>query len=146
MLDAANVMMNVEAATQDQLIRAMVTRAQELGKVTDVETTVQAVLERERESTTGFGKGVAIPHGKTSAVTEPALLFARCAQAVEWQSLDGGPVDAVFMILVPEESAAEHLQILAKLARKLMHDDFVTALKRLTTAADVSHYVEEQLA
>ncbi|WDL99478.1 PTS sugar transporter subunit IIA [Alicyclobacillus sp. ALC3] len=138
--------MGVAAPSQEDVVRAVVNRAREDGKVTDVDQTVQAVLAREQESTTGFGKGVAIPHGKTNAVTEPVLLFAKLAQPVEWKSLDDRPVDMLFMILVPEQSANEHLQILAKLARKLMHNDFVEALRDFTTADEVAAYVEKELA
>lgn len=146
MLDAKNVLMGVAAGSQEEVIRAIVNRAREDGKVTDVGQTVEAVLAREQESTTGFGKGVAIPHGKTNAVTEPVLLFAKLAQPVEWKSLDDKPVDMLFMILVPEQSANEHLQILAKLARKLMHNDFVAALRGFATADEVAAYVEKELA
>lgn len=146
MLDAKNVLMGVEARSQEEVVRVVVNRAYEDGKITDVERTVQAVLAREQEGTTGFGAGVAIPHGKTNAVKEPVLLFAKLAQPVEWKSLDDKPVEMLFMILVPEESANEHLQILAKLARKLMHNDFVQALRGFGTAAEVAAYVEREVA
>ncbi|MCL6453896.1 MAG: fructose PTS transporter subunit IIA [Alicyclobacillus sp.] len=146
MFEAANVLMAVDGASQEDVIRAVVRRAEELGKVTDAEQTVRAVLQREAESTTGFGKGVAIPHGKTSAVTEPVLLFAKLKQPVDWKSLDDQPVTMLFLILVPETSAAEHLKILAKLARKLMHDDFVEALRGFQTATELAAYVDAELA
>lgn len=146
MLDAANVIFNLNATSQAEVIRRVVEHANALGKISNVEATVQAVQQREEESTTGFGKGVAIPHGKTDGVKEPVLLFAKLAQPIEWKSLDEQPVDMLFMILVPESSAAEHLQILAKLARRLMHDEFVADLRAKTTAESVSEYIQSELA
>ncbi len=116
-------------ATRADVIRRMVEQAHRSGHVADVERAVQAVEQREQEGTTGFGKGIAIPHGKSAAVQAPALLFARLAKPVDWNSLDGQPVDTVFLILVPEGAHDDHLRLLSKLARKLMHDDFVKALR-----------------
>ncbi|WP_067847787.1 PTS sugar transporter subunit IIA [Alicyclobacillus mali (ex Roth et al. 2021)] len=116
-------------ATRTDVIRRMVELAFRLGHVDNVDVAVQAVEHREEEGTTGFGKGIAIPHGKSSAVREAALMFARLAKPVDWNSLDGAPVDTVFLILVPEGAHDDHLRLLSKLARKLMHDDFVGALR-----------------
>ncbi|RSK25882.1 PTS fructose transporter subunit IIA [Bacillus sp. HMF5848] len=83
------------------------------------------VLDREELSTTGIGFGIAIPHGKCCAVAEPTVVFARLKKSIDWQSLDGEPVEAVFLLAVPKAAASnEHLRILAALSRKLMHDDF----------------------
>lgn len=146
MLEAQNVLFDLAASTQKEVIEKVVAKANELGKIADVAKTVDAVATRELESSTGFGKGVAIPHGKTDGVKEPVLMFAKLANPVEWNSLDGKPVDMLFMILVPETSQNEHLQILAKLARRLMHDDFVSGLREFTDAASLTNFIKEQLA
>ncbi|EPZ43546.1 PTS sugar transporter subunit IIA [Alicyclobacillus acidoterrestris] len=146
MLEAQNILLGLHADSQERVIRAVVQRASEIGKINDVEKTIQAVLDREQESTTGFGKGVAIPHGKTDGVKEPVLMFAKLASAVEWKSLDDQPVDMLFMILVPDTAQSEHLQILAKLARRLMHQDFVDHLRDANSAESITSYIQEQLA
>lgn len=146
MLETQNIVLGLTADTQEAVIRSVVERANELGAVNDVETTVQSVLTREQEGTTGFGKGVAIPHGKTDGVKEPILMFARLASPVEWKSLDDKPVDMLFMILVPETAQSQHLQILAKLARRLMHQDFVDHLHSEQSAEAITTYIQEQLA
>ena len=89
------------------------------GVVTNESVYLEAVMKREAESTTGIGFGVAIPHGKSSAVTEPSLAFGR----IQYDSMDGQPVHLMFLIAVPETSNDEHLRILSKLSRKLMHED-----------------------
>jgi fructose-specific phosphotransferase system IIA component len=124
----------------------MVDHAASLGLVRDTDAAVAAVLKREQEGTTGFGRGIAIPHGKSSVVAAPAVLFGRLTQPVDWKAMDGQPVHTLFLILVPEESHTDHLQILAKLARKLMHDEFLEKVQSLSDAEAVSSYISAELA
>lgn len=119
----------IEAASQDEAFQALAAAAVRLGVATDEAAVVADYREREREATTGFGGGVAIPHAKTDNVTDATLLFARLAQPVEWHALDDAPVSTLISILAPRSGADVHLQLLAKLARKLMHEDFVAVLK-----------------
>lgn len=106
---------------------------------------VEAVLFRETEGSTGFGSGIAIPHGKSSHVIEPTLMCAKLAQPVAWQAMDEAPVTFLFMILVPEESHTEHLQLLAKLARKLMHAEFVDQLMSVQTPDNMVNFLKVEL-
>ncbi|HEX7063550.1 MAG TPA: fructose PTS transporter subunit IIA [Bacillales bacterium] len=146
MIEEQNILFQLEAATQKEAIRSLVEKAAANGKISDVENTVQAVLNREEEGTTGFGKGIAIPHGKSDGVAEPVLMFAKTAEDLEWNSMDGEPVQMIFLILVPEESHQEHLQLLAKLARKLMHDDFIATLRETNDAEQLTAFLEKELA
>ncbi|HET7580779.1 MAG TPA: PTS sugar transporter subunit IIA [Bacillales bacterium] len=146
MIEQQNILFHLEAESQEEAIRKLVQKANENGKIADEETVVQAVLDREKESTTGFGKGIAIPHGKSEGVKEPVLMFGKTTTGLEWQSMDGNPVEMIFLILVPEESHQEHLQLLAKLARKLMHDDFVETLRSTEDAEQLTAFLEEELA
>ena len=93
------------------------------GVVTNDSVYLEAVMKREEESTTGIGFGVAIPHGKSAAVAEPSLAFGRSQAGIQYDSMDGKPVHLMFLIAVPETSNDEHLRILSKLSRKLMHED-----------------------
>jgi len=89
------------------------------------------------------GFGVAIPHGKTDAVNEPFLGFAK-TKDVEWAAPDGKPVDLVFIIGVPEAQAGdEHLRILAKLSRKLMKEEFRQLLRKANSKEDILAAVQE---
>lgn len=127
-----HVLGTVEASAQEDVFSALANKAVELGVARDAAAIVADYEEREREATTGFGGGVAIPHSKTDNVSDATLLFARLSQPVEWQALDGAPVSTVISILAPTAGADVHLQLLAKLARKLMHADFVEVLKNGT--------------
>lgn len=127
-----HVLGTIEVASQADVFAALAAKAVELGAAKDVDAIVADYEEREREATTGFGGGVAIPHSKTDNVSDATLLFARLSRPVEWHALDDAPVSTVISILAPTSGADVHLQLLAKLARRLMHADFVEVLKNGT--------------
>ena len=106
----------IGAGSQDDVFRALAARAVELGAARSADDIVADYHEREAEASTGFGGGVAIPHSKTDNVSDAILLFARLSRPV-------------ISILAPTSGANVHLQLLAKLARRLMHEDFVEVLK-----------------
>ena len=108
------------------------------GRLEDKKKFKQAILERERLSTTGIGEGIAIPHGKSSAVKRAALAAMVVPQGVDFASADGAPVHLLFMIAVPEEGAELHLEVLERLAAMLMDEDF---RKRLTAAKDAAEFL-----
>ena len=108
------------------------------GSLEDKKKFKHAILERERLSTTGIGEGIAIPHGKSSAVKRAALAAMVVPQGVDFASADGAPVHLLFMIAVPEEGAELHLEVLERLAAMLMDEDF---RKRLTAAKDAAEFL-----
>ncbi|MDT2659449.1 PTS sugar transporter subunit IIA [Enterococcus hulanensis] len=112
------------------------------GVVTNESVYSEAVMKREEESTTGIGFGVAIPHGKSAAVTEPSLAFGRSQAGIQYDSMDGKPVHLMFLIAVPETSNDEHLRILSKLSRKLMHEDVRQKLMTVTNIEEIYQIFE----
>lgn len=112
------------------------------GVVTNDSVYLEAVMKREEESTTGIGFGVAIPHGKSAAVAEPSLAFGRSQAGIQYDSMDGKPVHLMFLIAVPETSNDEHLRILSKLSRKLMHEDVRQKLMTVTDAEEIYQIFE----
>ena len=85
--------------------------------------------ERERLGSTGFGGGVAIPHGKVEGLDRVTGLFAKLAHPVEFQAIDGMPVDLVFALLSPPDAGVDHLKALARVSRRLRDRGFVTKLR-----------------
>ncbi|HVL78334.1 MAG TPA: PTS sugar transporter subunit IIA [Sphingomicrobium sp.] len=83
----------------------------------DVQEILSSVTERERLGSTGFGQGVAIPHGKVEGLARIYCLFARLAEPVAYKAIDGQPVDLVFLLLSPPDAGAEHLKALAAISR-----------------------------
>jgi mannitol/fructose-specific phosphotransferase system IIA component (Ntr-type) len=87
-------------------------------------------VAREGESSTGFGNGVAIPHAKVKGLTQPFVGTVTFTTPVEWDALDGQPVDIAIGLIMPADDPDQvHLRVLSKLARKLMDDDFIAELK-----------------
>ena len=94
-----------------------------------------AVLQRERLGSTGVGNGIAIPHGKLTNCTKIVGVFARLDRAIEFDALDGAPVDLAFLLVAPETSGADHLKALARIAR-VLRDPRIVAKLRATRDAD----------
>ena len=101
------------------------------GKLTGVEprVIVDRLVERERLGSTGFGGGVAIPHGKIDGIDHVIGLFVRLATPVDFQAIDDLPVDLVFLLLSPPDAGVEHLKALARVSRRLRDRAFVAKLR-----------------
>ena len=104
----------------DKLIELMTTN----GNITDKEKYKKVVLKREEEGTTGIGEGIAIPHGKTDAVTKPGLSAIIVPNGVEFHSLDGKPAKILFLIAAPDTKDDIHLDVLSRLSTLLMDTEF----------------------
>lgn len=88
-----------------------------------------SLLSRERLGSTGLGHGVAIPHGRVNSATATIGAFMQLRQGIDFDAIDGQPVDLIFGLLVPAESTEEHLQILAQLAKMFSDDAFCEKLR-----------------
>ncbi|WP_099974189.1 fructose PTS transporter subunit IIA [Lactobacillus terrae] len=131
-IDADLVNLDLDLSTQDDVFKYLANSSVKNGRANNVDSIYQGLIEREKESTTGFGKGIAIPHTKNSAVIDVTVAVIRTNNLIEWNSLDGKPVNTMINLLVPDNQADEHLKLLAKLSRQLMHEDFTNVLKNGT--------------
>lgn len=87
------------------------------------------LLQRERLGSTGIGNGIAIPHGKLAKLSRLAGLFARLDRPIDFESLDGQPVDIIFLLLAPEDAGADHLRALARVARLLRDSEMLDKIR-----------------
>ncbi|WP_405257731.1 fructose-specific PTS transporter subunit EIIC [Ligilactobacillus murinus] len=136
------MIMDLKAATKNEVIDEMVHNLFVKGIIDDEELYKKDILKREAESSTGMGEGIAIPHAHDTAVKKPAVMFARSVNGVDYQSMDGQPAHLFFMIAAPEGGDNTHLQALAALSQVLMNPDVVNALK----AADTPQKVQDIFA
>lgn len=137
------IMLDLPASSKEEAVQLLSEKAKEVGRVNDAAGYMEAVLAREAQYSTGVGFGVAIPHGKTDAVSEPFLMFAT-VEALDWKSLDGNPVDLIFAIGVPEENSLTiHLTILSKLSRQLMKEDFRDNLRKSKNPQEIIQLLKD---
>lgn len=116
------IQLDVDYKTKEEIILNVAQLFWENGKLNDRESYIQAVLDRENEVSTNLGDGIGLPHARTDAVKEAGLAFIRLKEPIEWGT--DSPVKIVFQIAVGEDSGNLHLEILSKLARHLIYDDF----------------------
>ena len=96
-----------------------------------------SILQRERLGPTGVGDGVAIPHGKLAKCRRIFGVFARLERAIDFEALDGLPVDLIFMLIAPDTAGAEHLKALALIARKLRNPNLAAQLRATRDASAI---------
>ncbi|MBU3748878.1 MAG: PTS fructose transporter subunit IIC [Mycobacterium sp.] len=124
-ITADTVAVELAATHRDAAIAELVGIAARTGRVNDPATVVASAVAREATVSTGLGDGIAIPHAKTDAVSEPVVVYARSRAGIDWSSRDGKPVSELFLIAVPERAAGDtHLTILGALSRKLVNGQF----------------------
>ena len=127
------VIADLKATSKKQLLQQLSARA---GALTGVDPTrvLDVLLDRERLGSTGFGGGVAIPHGKLPNIPRVFGLFARLETPIDFNALDRQPVDLLFLLLAPESAGADHLKALARVSRVFRDPMFVDKLRGSTSA------------
>ena len=113
-------------------------------KEKDVNRLVQTLLKRESLGSTGIGQGVAIPHGKCDAVTKLVAAFGISKHGVNFDSLDGEPVNLFFLLVAPEDSAGPHLKALARISRLLKDKHFRDSLRNAKDERTVSKIIHDE--
>ena len=144
-----NVMLfDLQATDKEGVINEMVQSLLDNGVVTDFETFKAGIMNREAQTSTGLGDGIAMPHSKNEAVKEATVLFAKSNKGVDYASLDGQPTDLFFMIAAPEGANDTHLAALAELSKYLMKPGFADKLRQASTPDQViaAFDAEEQVA
>ena len=129
-----SVVASLQAKTKKQLLQALSARAARLTGLQEREI-FDVLLQRERLGSTGLGQGIAIPHGKLAGLKRIVGIFARLAEPIDFDAVDGEPVDIVFLLLAPEGAGADHLKALARISRLLREG---MAVEKLRASKDAS--------
>lgn len=133
-----NVMLfDLQATDKEGVINEMVQSLVDNGVVTDFDTFKAGIMNREAQTSTGLGDGIAMPHSKNEAVKEATVLFAKSNKGVDYASLDGQPTVLFFMIAAPEGANDTHLAALAELSKYLMKPGFADKLRQASTPDQV---------
>lgn len=131
------MLLDLQATSKEAVIDEMIASLVEKGYVTDFEVFKTGIMNREAQTTTGLGDGIAMPHAKNAAVKEATVLFAKSNKGVDYASLDGQPTDLFFMIAAPEGANDTHLAALAELSKYLMKPGFADRLRAVTNLEEV---------
>ncbi|HFI0398152.1 TPA: fructose-specific PTS transporter subunit EIIC [Streptococcus suis] len=137
------MLLDLQATSKEAVIDEMITSLVNKGYVTDFEVFKTGILNREAQTTTGLGDGIAMPHAKNAAVKEATVLFAKSNKGVDYASLDGQPTDLFFMIAAPEGANDTHLAALAELSKYLMKPGFADKLRSVSSPEDVIAVFDE---
>ena len=128
-----------------QAIQEIAARAAELSGLSE-RTIFESLLQREKLGSTGIGHGIAIPHGKLPKLDRLFGLFARLERPIDFESLDGQPVDLIFLLLAPEGAGADHLKALSRIARALRDQDLVARLRSSDTVPAIEACLNQEQA
>ncbi|OIU72794.1 PTS fructose transporter subunit IIABC [Rossellomorea aquimaris] len=137
LLRKETIALNLQASSKKSVIDELVSVLDKGGKLQDAEEFKKAIHNRESQSTTGIGEGIAIPHAKTSAVKSPAIAFGKSADGIDYESLDGAPAHLFFMIAATEGANQTHLEALSRLSSILMDESVRKALVNAATEEEV---------
>ena len=144
-IDARAILPSVKAHGKKQLLQEL---SQAMAKFVSIDHRIifETLLQREKLGSTGIGQGIAIPHGKLPSISRVYGLFARLSQPIAYDSLDGQPVDLVFVLLAPDHAGADHLKALARISRLLRESDTVAKLRGTDTAEGLYSILTEPSA
>ncbi len=136
-LSADVIAVNMDAADKDDSIKKIIDLSAKSGKILDMDKVTHTIYEREKLVSTGVGKGFAIPHGKTDAISDVVAAFAITKEPIDFDSIDGEPVRFIFLLIGKENLLNTHIKLLSRISRLMNKDDFREALLEAKTSEEV---------
>lgn len=144
LLSAGCIALNLELTNKSQVIDEMLSIVAGHAGVTNLTRLREDVLRREKEMSTGIGKNIALPHAKTSAVSQPVLALATLKSPLNFDSIDHEPVRIIFLLATPENMLAEHLKLLGRITRLVGRAGFREQLMASTSPAEILDLFREE--
>lgn len=138
------VIIDLQASSKEDAVRALAEKLLAAGRLTGLDEYLAAVAAREEHFPTGIEGGIAIPHAQSDLVTIPSVAVATSSTGVDFGAEDG-PSNLIFLIAAPASGENTHLEILAALARKVMHEDFRALLRSQTDPAALAEIVTKEV-
>ncbi|MBM7584173.1 PTS system fructose-specific IIC component [Bacillus pakistanensis] len=143
LLTPETILLKIQSQSKNEVIDELVSVLDQAGKLTDKVEFKTQIMNREEQSTTGIGEGIAIPHAKTKAVGEPAIVFGKSVEGVNYESLDGQPAHLFFMIAATEGANQTHLEALSRLSSILMDSEVRNHLMNAMTKDEIISIINE---
>lgn len=146
LLSEAIIRLDLDCLSKEEAIKELVDMLFLDGRVSDNRLVEESVWKRESVYSTGLGSGIAIPHCQSDMVYSHSVAVARLQKPVEWQSMDGQPVDTIFLLAVKDtDPADQHMKVFANLARKLVNEDFLKQFRACTDEREVVKLLQMEL-
>jgi len=145
LLSPAAVISPLRANGKKQALQELAQHAATLTGLPDREL-FEALLQRERLGSTGIGEGIAIPHGRMPGIDRLVGLFAKTEKPIDFDALDGQPVDIIFVLIAPEGAGADHLKALARVARVLRNQSVLEQVRKVRDPAAIYAILAESAA
>ncbi|MBR4471785.1 MAG: PTS sugar transporter subunit IIA [Erysipelotrichaceae bacterium] len=144
LIDENLIVLNAECKDKAEVIELIASAFEKAGKLNDRKDYIKAVYDREAQISTNMGDGIGMPHALDKSVKEVGLSFVRLNQPIVWdEETKENPVRIVFGIAVPESGGDTHLRIIAKLARKLIYDEFKEKLFNVKEKEELLSLIQE---
>ena len=140
-----SVIASLRAKTKKQLLQELSARAARLTGLQERDI-FDVLLQRERLGSTGLGHGIAIPHGRMPGIDRLVGLFARTEKPIDFEALDGQPVDIIFVLIAPEGAGADHLKALARVARVLRNQSVLEQVRQIRDPSAIYAVLAESAA
>lgn len=140
LLAPEGIVSSLKAKNKKQVLQELAEKAAGITGVSAREI-YDTLLQRERLGSTGFGRGIAIPHVKLRAIKKIVCVFARLAEPVDFDAHDGDPVDLVFVLLAPEHASGDHLKALARISRVVRDPAMLEHLRRAGGVSELKAYL-----
>jgi fructose-specific phosphotransferase system IIA component len=138
------IKVNIPGESKEDVINAIIDLAAASQKIKDVEKVRQAIFEREKIMSTGVGKGFAIPHGKTDAVTDIVAAFGVTENPIDYQSLDHEPVRLLFLLIGKDSLVGAHIKLLSRISRLMNKEELRNKLLQAGTAAEILQILKDE--
>ncbi len=138
------IKVNIPGGTKEEVINAIIDLAAQSQKIKDLDKVRQAIFEREKIMSTGVGKGFAIPHGKTDAVTDIVAAFGVTEKPIDYQSLDHEPVRLLFLLIGKDSLVGAHIKLLSRISRLMNKEELRSKLLQAASAAEILTVLKEE--
>lgn len=143
-LNADVIAVNMEAVDKEDSLKKVIALAASSKKILDIEKVSETIYEREKLVSTGVGKGFAIPHGKTDAISDIVAAFAITKDPIDFDSIDGEPVRFIFLLVGKETLLNTHIKLLSRISRLMNKDEFRDKLLDAKTSEEVLNIFREE--
>lgn len=144
LLDTQTVFPELKAKDKAETLDKLISSLESKVSNSEVEKIRDAVIEREKIMSTGVGKGLAIPHGKTAGIEETLAAFAILKEPVDYEAIDDQPVNMIFLLVGPQSSNSMHIKLLSRISRLMNNSNFRNRLQECKTSEQIINQFKEE--